>query len=307
MKKNFILTSLIYLGFICFTLAQQVPNNDFENWSGGKPVSWDASNETVGFSQIITVNQVTGNVPSGQSAVVMETVTNSVPFIGQVTLPGIITLGDFILDIFSQTADIVGGIPFPHKPLNLKGQFKSDPKNNDKGLIGLGFSKWNDTENRRDTIGLGLLYFEQTVSVWTEFEVSIEWFNDETPDSLNIIVSSSDILSGTFQTGSKLWLDNLVFEYDVTSVHEIRKSIAQNYPNPFNKRTTISIYSLHNDNVVFSVFNSSGMLIHSENIQCIAGQNTINFDATLLSNGIYFYSVIGNNHNLHGVMYKNEE
>jgi hypothetical protein len=68
--------------------------------------------------------------------------------------------------------------------------------------------------------------------------------------------------------------------------------LLQNVPNPVKNQTQIW-YKLENESVVsINVFNSTGQLIYSADEGTkIKGNHYINFDATGLKNGIYFYSI----------------
>jgi hypothetical protein len=198
--------------------AQIIPNADFENWTGNIPDEWDTSNENImGMVQFTNVTPETGDVASGTTAAKVANTTESIIVVGDITLPGILTLGDFILDIQAQTGGIEGGIPFTYRPIQLKGYFKSAPVGGDKPMIGVGLSKWDEVAGQRDTIGYGQMYFDQTVDTWTEFTIDIEWTSTELPDTMNIIVSATDLLEGggVFVDGSTIWVDNFSFEYEV--------------------------------------------------------------------------------------------
>ncbi|KAB2843814.1 MAG: T9SS type A sorting domain-containing protein, partial [Ignavibacterium sp.] len=69
-------------------------------------------------------------------------------------------------------------------------------------------------------------------------------------------------------------------------------SLEQNYPNPFNPATMIN-YSLAKDELVkISVFNLLGEKVATlVNTNQKAGSYELKFDASLLSSGIYFYSI----------------
>lgn len=81
-------------------------------------------------------------------------------------------------------------------------------------------------------------------------------------------------------------------------VNDIRQktlnyNIEQNYPNPFNPVTIIN-YSLANPgNVCIKVFNAIGQQVSVlENTYKLAGKYSVLFDASKLSNGIYYYQII---------------
>ncbi|MBN2857846.1 MAG: T9SS type A sorting domain-containing protein, partial [Candidatus Delongbacteria bacterium] len=70
----------------------------------------------------------------------------------------------------------------------------------------------------------------------------------------------------------------------------------QNYPNPFNPNTTIKFDLASNSNVRLSVYNYNGQMVQSlVDGQMNAGVHTVNFDASNLCAGVYFYALEANN------------
>ncbi|MDP1995145.1 MAG: T9SS type A sorting domain-containing protein, partial [Ignavibacteria bacterium] len=69
-------------------------------------------------------------------------------------------------------------------------------------------------------------------------------------------------------------------------------SLKQNYPNPFNPNTTIS-YSIANPGLVtVKIFNILGEeILQLVNEYKNSGSYSVNFDASRLSSGIYFYTM----------------
>jgi hypothetical protein len=66
--------------------------------------------------------------------------------------------------------------------------------------------------------------------------------------------------------------------------------LAQNYPNPFNPSTTIKFSIPQSSNVSLKIFNTLGQEVSTlinQNME--SGLHTINFDASQLNSGIYFY------------------
>ncbi len=75
-------------------------------------------------------------------------------------------------------------------------------------------------------------------------------------------------------------------------------SLSQNYPNPFNPSTTIEYSIPESGNVKLSVYNTIGEEVGKlVNGYKEAGSYTINFDASKLTSGIYFYKLKVNNYN----------
>jgi hypothetical protein len=70
----------------------------------------------------------------------------------------------------------------------------------------------------------------------------------------------------------------------------------QNYPNPFNPTTTIKFDLTSNSVVKLNVYNYNGQLVKSlVNGQMNAGYHTVNFDASSLSAGVYYYTMEAGN------------
>ena len=68
--------------------------------------------------------------------------------------------------------------------------------------------------------------------------------------------------------------------------------LKQNYPNPFNPTTTISYAIPESEYVTLKIYDLLGREVATlvDKIQA-AGQHTIQFDATALASGIYFYKI----------------
>jgi len=75
---------------------------------------------------------------------------------------------------------------------------------------------------------------------------------------------------------------------DVTS--PVQFELAQNYPNPFNPSTIIKFTIPQSSNVTLKIFNTLGQEVSTlinQNME--SGVHTINFDASELNSGVYFY------------------
>ncbi|GAB4369208.1 MAG: hypothetical protein Kow0042_10790 [Calditrichia bacterium] len=70
--------------------------------------------------------------------------------------------------------------------------------------------------------------------------------------------------------------------------------LEQNYPNPFNPRTTIRFYLPQAEEVTLTVFDILGRKIKVlANGKISAGSHTVEFDASGLASGLYFYQLKG--------------
>ncbi|MCK7520236.1 MAG: T9SS type A sorting domain-containing protein [Ignavibacteriales bacterium] len=83
-------------------------------------------------------------------------------------------------------------------------------------------------------------------------------------------------------------------ENEFNSISEYR--LNQNYPNPFNPTTTISFTIPATSNVSLKVFNILGKEVATlVNETKSAGNYSINFNASGLSSGVYFYQLTTDN------------
>jgi hypothetical protein len=68
--------------------------------------------------------------------------------------------------------------------------------------------------------------------------------------------------------------------------------LMQNYPNPFNPTTEISFKIQNDAKVKLTVFNSNGEKVASlVDSKMVKGYHKVNFDATKLNSGVYFYQL----------------
>lgn len=71
-----------------------------------------------------------------------------------------------------------------------------------------------------------------------------------------------------------------------------RFELSQNYPNPFNPSTTIKFSVPKDGNVAIKVYDVKGQLVKTlVNQRVIVGNYTVDFNASELSSGVYFYTL----------------
>lgn len=290
MKK--IVYSIVVLVVTALTLSAQtaIPNGSFESWSDigngmVNPDGWDTANEFVDIAGIFqytfngTMPDLTTQIDGTTSA---KLVTNNNTLVTTpVTLPGLLTLGDFQIDFVSQTGSLTGGIAIDAKPVKLRGYYKYTPVGADSCQIWLG--AWTSD----GTIGEAW-HSTSTVSDWTLFEIPVEYTLDTIPDSLNIIIVSSD--TTILQVGSTAWIDSLTVIYDnpvgVTKANQSNLSVGV-YPNPATDYTHVTVLNLNRGTANIRLFNTLGKMVLSKTTD----QENTRLDISDLPSGLYLVKV----------------
>lgn len=91
-------------------------------------------------------------------------------------------------------------------------------------------------------------------------------------------------------------LTQLVTSAEKEKLSVVSFSLEQNYPNPFNPTTRINFSIPSQSKVQLKIFDSLGRLVKTIlNEELAAGNHTINFNASNLSSGVYFYRLNVNN------------
>lgn len=128
---------------------------------------------------------------------------------------------------------------------------------------------------------------------------AIEWQSThiEGVDWYNCSAAHTQPLNANLKAYAAWWLWASLAGWDpVTDVQKNQNSnptefkIYQNYPNPFNPKTVINYSLPKTEKVELFVYNLLGQkLVELVNSEKPAGYHTINFDASNLSSGVYFY------------------
>jgi len=125
------------------------------------------------------------------------------------------------------------------------------------------------------------------------------WFPNAAPSDSGVYIANLDS-SGTMTTSRKITIGSpIVTAIDNEKILQPKKFIlSQNYPNPFNPSTIIS-YTIpsvgtgHAPSVLLKVYDVLGReVITLVNKEQSAGNYKINFDASSLTSGVYFYRII---------------
>lgn len=128
----------------------------------------------------------------------------------------------------------------------------------------------------------------------------IQYYRDTLDASYSTSSASYTGSLGGFPVGDLNWFPTKKAEWEVwiTDVETEEGyvpqnfSLEQNYPNPFNPSTKI-IFNLNQAGMTkLSVYNLLGQEITTlVNEELVAGRHTVDFDASALSSGVYFYKI----------------
>jgi len=273
---NIALRLATILIFFCTTLIFSQPlNNSFENWSGGAPVDWFASNP-------MAVTQ-TGTAHTGSSAAKME----------------VIDLGGFaFIPILQSLTSSFGGHPVSEKHGSLQGWFQSMPLGNDVLSIVVGM-----LDGSSNVVGAGAIVIPGTITGWTQFTVPIYYDlgspNPETTIITFAILDTSTGESGTI--GSMAYVDDITFT-SPSAVEQVSGlpqnfNLSQNYPNPFNPSTKIE-YSIPQASFVqlkvYDILGNEVATLVSE--EQSAGSYRADFSGAGLSSGMYIAKLQAGNY-----------
>ncbi|MGM0650981.1 MAG: PCMD domain-containing protein, partial [Bacteroidota bacterium] len=152
MKKLYLLT-VVAIMLVFKSLAQEVPNSDFETWiTEGDyeiPEGFETSNEASSQWQNTLTLEKTGDAYAGNWAVKLTAKNILFDFVS----PGFLTTGRFEFNLIAQTTELFGGIYFPYRPEKINGYYKYTPANaSDRCIVGAFLLKYEDNEIS-DTVG----------------------------------------------------------------------------------------------------------------------------------------------------------
>ena len=128
-------------------------------------------------------------------------------------------------------------------------------------------------------------------TTWVYFDVDLAVFGGGADTSFTVHYTVYSAIDTSVN-----YSDWVVINKSITDVNENDPllpdgfSLAQNYPNPFNPTTTISFTLPQKSNVSLEIFNTLGQLVEVKNLGNLpVGLHEVEFDASDLSSGVYFY------------------
>jgi len=296
MRKNVLL--ILFVLIYSAIYSQVIPNQNFENWvttSGiANPVSWATSNTTVMTVTVITVSKDSANPHSGKYCAKIANVSAS----GIATVPGLMTIGKFTMNIMAQTGTVSGGIPFTSTPARLKGYYEFSPKSGDSCIIAVVFTKRNTSTGKSDTVGVGSLISGDTVTSWKLFNVPISYKPNAAPDTMNITIMSSKGSNPKPQLGSTMYVDSIYLEGTVlTGIDNLyeNNNVVNLFPNPAHDIINIQLNNEITGDLNMNIYNSLGEIVLSEIFN--SKSNNYPIDISRFHKGFYYLNIYNDKNN----------
>lgn len=270
MKIRFYFSLITALLFALNSNAQ-IPNAGFENWdSNGNPVDWWTNNAPGVFTTITK----TSDAHSGSWAVEGDVESVSGIGVGPAIISGVEGLG----------------IPINFRPAAITGYYKFTSINGDYMQVQADFIK-----SGVGGVGVGAANLNPAGS-YTQFSIDINYLTGDVPDTvlIGIFIAGN---GGFPSVGSKMFVDDLSWS-GTSDVEKFGDQIPaeyvleQNYPNPFNPATTIRYSMSEASFATIKVYDILGNEVETlVNEEQSAGSYEVDFDASGLSSGMYFYKI----------------
>jgi hypothetical protein len=238
----------------------------------------------------------TDNKENGFADLFTTTSVKSKTFIGRITknIPFLFSAGNYINVMFKGVNNDVTVKFILMYDIDNNGKF-----NEDKDImlvskpLSINFSGWKEIKIKLDQENFKIVsHFDDDFSVTEEEAIAVQ-FEFETGKNYK----ESKFESGIALISEIISKDNLS---DFTKENKDTKENesyfeAKNYPNPFNPTTTISYVLKENSSVRLTVYDRLGRevkVLVDENQN--AGTHTVEFNASSLPSGIYFYRIKAN-------------
>jgi len=296
MKKVLLgFTALIFLTF-GLNAQTQLENPGFEDWEAidigpvPEPVNWNSLRTALPLNLAKVSPAVWDSSTDAHSGKYSLYLYNVATF--GIVAPGTITNERIFADLdpnkgytFTEVDNPDFNMPLPHRPDSITGWFKCNPIiGADFGTIKAILHTDSTSAPATDTSNwVAVAYHEfpkVPVSEWTRFSVPFNYYTQDTPDYILIIITSGNGVTAV--DGSEAWFDDLELIYnDGTDINEITANDLKVYVN--NRTLTVYIDDKHSSNVRLQVLDMTGRPVHSSEI-ATGLQNQIHLD---VPTGVY--------------------
>ncbi len=303
--KKVIITLFAVVASVGFTFAQVPANGGLEAWTSSgtyeDPDSWGTLNFASAFVSgfPITVEKTT-DAHGGTYAAKCTTQPSPADLSGfgftKDTVPGMLMIGNLALGSL--------GTPYTQRPTALNFWYKYTSMGGDSAGLLVSLTRWDNNTNQQVTVGQGLASINATVGTYTLGDLTINYVDNGTPDTMTIIGFSSywalTILGNQLPThdpipGSALFLDDFSFVNSGTGVDENagNKFDFKMYPNPVRDELSILCtgHQFVNNPVTVEFYDMTGRKVQSINVS----QMMSKADVSNLASGMYIYAVKNGN------------
>ncbi len=241
MKTIFTIMTLVCS--LTSSIAQSLPNNDFENWDTtgnyARLNDWTTSNESYVFIEGDGVKvEHTNDSYSGIFAASIGTAYMG--FVGAAT-PCFIINGNFQYnDIFPTEADyMTAGTPINQKISELNGYYKYETNILDSARVFVFLKRYNVATSMTEMVGYGTAQLPPQAS-YTAFQVPVQdLMPGVMPDSIITVFQSFDFSTALSATQNSTLFVDAVSLVGTTDVQNISVPIAWIYPNPVSENLWI--------------------------------------------------------------------
>lgn len=282
-----IVGSELYLDNFTFVGATlPFPNGDFENWTAQSfedPDNWFTLNFIGIIAGDYSATKTTDHYGAGNYALKVKTVI--IPNGNASDTMGYVSNGRM------NNQGSRGGLPVANYPKIISGYYKYFPVGPDTALAGT-YIFGHDNFGQLLVLDSNIVALPPT-SVYTYFEVNINYQGQTNVDTLNISFASSNIVDSNNYVGpgSILYVDNLLIEYYPLAVKDAPFTKDFNvYPNPAKNNIYFDLNNT-DKNALLEIIDGKGNIVVSKYIS----EYKVGLDISSLENGLYFYVLKSNN------------
>jgi len=273
-----------------------LPNNDFEQWEPvvlNEPNNWQTTNKFHILNNTQSAFE-SSDVNSGNAAMRLESKPIDVE-LNDSTFQDTLSVAT-TANLNLQSFEFFGGVGINFEPSKLMGYYKYTPAKEDSGTIGVVLTKFDNNNNKKDTLGV----FSKNVgaqSSYDSFSISFDTLNQK-PDTFNVILSASNNNSNYAAVGSQLWIDDLALDTvenaDTTTNKEPHEPQIEHavYPVPAKDKVTFK-YELNNgENGALIITDLTGKTLQEQQLtQANGSQKQTSIQVDGWHQGIYLYQI----------------
>lgn len=139
------------------------------------------------------------------------------------------------------------GRPYAHRPEKVSCWYKTKLVNGDSSAIVFNLTKYDPLFDSTIQVGFAGRIFYNDVTEWTLLELDFEYYTEDMPDTLGVILASTSNPDGFGNPGCELSVDGIEFTFP-TAVESVKPTLNSFsfYPNPATDVLTI----INNDGIV---------------------------------------------------------